>query len=120
MTETVQPARPQPNPYLSQTADDKTWQLMSAAFSQPPEPLRAWLPRTSLEGSAEDRARGYEGEVRKKDDLLASSKATALLTSAVASGRTRSTVTVVRCSSGRVFVSRSAKAWQLNQLQAYS
>ncbi|KAL3162931.1 hypothetical protein ABBQ32_009370 [Trebouxia sp. C0010 RCD-2024] len=85
MTETVQPARPQPNPYLSQTADDKNWQLMSAAPSQALEPFRAWLPRNSLVGSAEDRAsaRGHEGEVRKKDDLLASLKATALLTSAL-------------------------------------
>ena len=84
MTETVQPARPQPNPYLSQTADDETWQLMSAAPSQPPEPLRAWLSRNSLVGSAEDRAsaRGLRGRGQEEGQIVGKLQATALLTSA--------------------------------------
>lgn len=48
-----EPSWPQLNPYLCQTADDKTWQLMSTEAWLP---LGAWLFIHNLAGSAHDRA----------------------------------------------------------------
>ena len=50
-----EPSWPQFNPYLSQTADDKAWQLMQAEASQH-EPYGAWLLTNKSTRSAQDRA----------------------------------------------------------------
>lgn len=95
MTETVQPARLQPNPYLSRTADDEAWQLMSAPASQRPEPLRVWLSRNSLVRSAEDRGK-CKGVTRERSRSSTTCWQpvcdTAVDECAVAAARTRSTL----------------------------
>ena len=118
-----EPSWPQLNPYLSQTADDKAWQLMQAEASQH-EPRGAWLLTNKLTRSAQDRAnckwgtRERSGGSKIVGEFQRIAGLPRVVKCAVTARRTRSSTLGTGPSQQRWKVCASiAKGWQLNLLQ---